>query len=60
MKKIFTIIFTLISFNAAFSQTPTYILTADNVHYNQSRDKLEWDIYIKHTNPMEELYLIQL
>jgi len=54
MKKLFyflTLIIFFILSGKGITQTPAYTLRADNVHYNYYRDKIEWDIYILHTNP---------
>ncbi|MDQ3020992.1 MAG: hypothetical protein M3R36_10530 [Bacteroidota bacterium] len=50
--KFFVAVFLLISlFQTGYSQIPTYTLTAKNFKTNCYNNQLEWDIYLKHTNP---------
>ena len=42
----------LLVFKEGASQNPTYVLNSENLHYNAHRTHLEWDIYIRHTNPL--------
>ncbi len=54
MKKIFYISILLIfffQFEKSNAQNPTYTLSAGNLHFNYYANQLEWDIYVRHTNP---------
>ena len=48
MKKILTTFFLFLAFINSYSQNPTYELDARN--FNYFSNKIEWDIYIYHTN----------
>lgn len=50
--KFFVAVFLLTSLlQTGYSQIPTYTLTAKNFKTNCYNNQLEWDIYLKHTNP---------
>jgi hypothetical protein len=54
MKKIFyfaLLLFFFFRLEKSIAQNPTYTLSAENLHLNYYATQLEWDIYIRHTNP---------
>lgn len=44
--------------NTGYTQFPTYTLTAKNFKTNCYNNQLEWDIYLKHTNPQNVFWYV--